>query len=205
MICHVEGCEKKVLARKLCSMHYWRLTTKGSTDPTERMLPIEDRFWAKVNKLEDNECWEWKGQIVGGYGRFNSPVGCLAHRYSWALHNGGFKDYETWEYKRVIMHSCDNPKCVNPRHLSLGTPRLNARDRDKKGRHVFIPRNGEDNPNAQITGELAKRIYQSKGSHRDVSEHFNVSTHIVSSIRNDRTWVSLTKGLERKKYELDDL
>lgn len=202
MICSIDGCNKNVLAKKLCSMHYWRLTTKGTTESKGRMLPIKDRFWAKVDRRGDNECWEWKGQIAGGYGKFRSHVGQLAHRYSWVIHNREFKEHETYDNKYVIMHSCDNSKCVNPKHLSLGTSKLNAKDRDQKGRHVFIPRLGEDNPNAKITSETAKNIYQAKGSHSEASEHFNVSIHTVSSIRNKRTWVSFTEGLKRNTYEL---
>jgi len=202
MICTVEGCSKKVAARKLCSMHYWRLTVKGSTDPTPRSKPMIDRFWDKVDKRGDDECWEWKGQVSDGYGRFRSHVGGLAHRYSWVIHNREFEDHETYENKYVIMHSCDNPKCVNPNHLSLGTSKLNNEDRDKKGRQVFIPRHGEDNPMSKITTNMARLIYQAKAKQKDISKHFNVGMDAVAGIRSGRTWILATKGLKRGIYEL---
>ena len=201
-MCSVEGCNKKVSARNLCSMHYWRLTTKGSTDPTPRSLPIIDRFWAKVDKRDNDECWEWKGFIADGYGRFRSHVGDLAHRYSWVIHNREFKEHETWDNGYVIMHSCDNPKCVNPKHLSLGTIILNIEDRDIKGRQVFIPRHGEDNPMSKITANTAKLIYQAKAKQKDISKHFNVGMDTVAGIRSGRSWVLATKGLKRGIHEL---
>src|SRR6266566_4592797 len=83
----------------------------------------EEHFWQQVEKT--NYCWNWKGsKDVSGYGEFGSR---MAHRYSWTLHFG--------EIPRgmCICHACDNPACVNPNHLWLGTPQANTKDRDVKG------------------------------------------------------------------------
>src|SRR5690606_18431715 len=91
---------------------------------------LEERFWSKVTKGES--CWEWGGYVdkQSGYGKLamrpGPPTG--AHRVSWQLHNGPIPE-GMW-----VLHSCDNPKCVRPDHLFLGTPLDNSRDMVSKGR-----------------------------------------------------------------------
>lgn len=96
-------------------------------------MPVEQRFWKFVEKRGDDDCWPWLGGTnIRGYGRFRSGGAAEpmigAHRYSLSLSGvevpAGL----------VVMHSCDNPSCVNPRHLSLGTVRDNTRDAMQKGR-----------------------------------------------------------------------
>ena len=88
---------------------------------------LNKRFWAKVNK--SGGCWIWTAQNVNGYGRIriNKKL-ILAHRFVWEMVNGLIpKDLD-------VLHSCDNPSCVNPKHLWVGTHQDNMDDRDKKGR-----------------------------------------------------------------------
>jgi hypothetical protein len=93
-------------------------------------------FWAKVSVKGEDDCWEWTGAKQGkNYGSFAIAPGksALAHKISWALvKNSGVLSSPTSH----IMHSCDNRKCVNPNHLSLGTALDNNRDMVKKGRRV---------------------------------------------------------------------
>lgn len=92
-----------------------------------------ERFWAKVEKAGDDECWLWTAATNGyGYGALSigNGINTSAHRFAWALHFGEF-DEDAW-----VLHHCDNPPCVNPAHLFLGDPLANVQDMDAKGRRV---------------------------------------------------------------------
>lgn len=89
-----------------------------------------ERFWSKVNKKTNSGCWEWTARKNDdGYGtiKINNKQ-CYSHRFSWQLFNGFILK------GLFVLHKCDNPSCVNPDHLFLGTKKDNAKDRDNKGR-----------------------------------------------------------------------
>jgi hypothetical protein len=98
----------------------------------EKLDLLKKRFWEKANIAGPNECWNWTaGKQTRGYGAFAyRPKKCVtAHRVAWAIENS---NGELPDPKLVVMHSCDNKLCVNPKHLSLGTVEENnkeARDR----------------------------------------------------------------------------
>jgi len=105
------------------------------------LIPIEKRFWEKVNKdgpipshrPELGPCWLWMAcRTPSGYGQLGLPgkdAGIvIASRFSWELHNGPIPD------GLFACHKCDNPPCVNPAHLFLGDHEDNARDAAAKGR-----------------------------------------------------------------------
>jgi hypothetical protein len=98
-------------------------------------VPLDVRFWNQVNKGTMNECWNWTGvPNMWGYGQIREEGGRnakkkLAHRISWIIHNG------TIPTGMLVLHTCDNPLCVNPNHLWLGTHQDNIDDMMRKGRH----------------------------------------------------------------------
>jgi hypothetical protein len=85
----------------------------------------------------------------------------------------------------VVMHSCDNPQCCNPEHLSLGTDDDNSRDKVEKGRHSF----GSARPNAKLSEsdvQYIRRNPQMKVA--DFVHHFGVSQSVISNVRAGVTW-----------------
>lgn len=107
------------------------------------------KFWDRIDKSNQDVCWEWKShKNSDGYGSmkiFGQEQ--KAHRISWTLHYGDIPD------GMCVCHTCDNPGCVNPHHLWLGTHTENMVDKSRKGRV-----DGERNPNSKIDDETAKRI-----------------------------------------------
>lgn len=103
---------------------------------------IEERFWANVDRDGPNECWLWMGACrPTGYGLFRwNQRHDGAHRASWEMANS--RPVPNGLY---VLHHCDNPRCVNPEHLFIGSHTDNMRDMLAKGRgrwagHVIQPR-----------------------------------------------------------------
>lgn len=122
------------------------------------MLTLE-YLKSRVKVNEETGCWEWtRYRDKDGYARVTvrektSRRGYAAHRVMWTLWYGDIPD------GLCVCHHCDNPPCVNPEHLFLGTCADNAHDRDAKGRQSHGPRNrGQDHPMTTLTDSDVKDI-----------------------------------------------
>lgn len=107
---------------------------KWDSNPCQRTRgTIRERFWRSVVKRGPNECWAWTGRSERGYGRLAHH---RAHRLSFLIHGGTLISGD------CVLHSCDNPICVNPRHLWKGTRVDNNADRVAKQRSARGERSG---------------------------------------------------------------
>lgn len=151
---------------------------------------VEERFWNRVNKTSG--CWEWCGTIrPDGYGILQkaSKVNSFyrAHRLSWALHNGDLPD------NLHVCHKCDNPRCVNPDHLFLGTDADNQKDKWQKGRGSPPPiMCGSANPYAKLTEKDVKKMRELRKKgwlNREIAELFpDIHPGTVKNITGGRAW-----------------
>ncbi len=143
----------------------------------------EERFWKHVDKKSNNECWNWISSYdTKGYGQMgidNKFV--LAHRFSWTLHFGEIHN------DLCVLHKCDNPKCVNPSHLFLGTRKDNMDDKVNKNRQA----KGENIGIHKLTISQIKEIRSLKGklSQRKIAQVFNVSHTAIGCVHRNETWV----------------
>lgn len=160
------------------------------------------RFWSKVDRSGgENACWTWtSSRHGGGYGLFAvDNVTRRAHRIAWALANGHVPD------GIFVCHRCDNPPCVNPSHLFLGTPADNCHDMDTKGRRaLFLGDNngmrrhpekisrGEAHGHAALTeADVVEifRMYVVDGATKAaIGREFGVSRSAVYRIIDRRNW-----------------
>lgn len=148
--------------------------------------PLMDRFWALVDVRGPDECWPWTGGLSkpGGYGAFHPDEGRTigAHRYSLGLALG--RPVATG---MEAMHSCDNPPCVNPAHLSEGTSSANHLEAFVRGR-TNPPRSRLDV--GQVVAIVA--MLQSGTRTATVAQAFSVSRGTVNDIRFGRSWGHVT-------------
>jgi hypothetical protein len=129
-----------------------------------------------------DQCWTWTwSKNRKGYGQFYFRGSIkLAHRVSWILHNGEIAD------GLYVCHTCDNPACVRPDHLFLGTLADNNRDMFSKGRAGIL--RGEDHPFAKMSDEIVRKIRESSDGGRAAARSFGVPWSTFKSIRSRKSW-----------------
>lgn len=155
------------------------------------------RFWKLVDKTE--YCWNWNSCTKNGYGRF-----CLSgkdypsHRVSWTIENGNIPE------SLCVLHKCDNPSCVNPIHLFLGSHKDNMMDMENKGRgnhphgdnhparkNPHYLKRGESNPKSKLNEEKVRRIRTLRESgigYREIATEYGVTKAAVRFIVQRKSW-----------------
>lgn len=186
--CTVTDCQRPHLARGYCSLHYRRIHDWGSTEP--RRPALEERFWQKVDRSGGpTGCWPWQGQhLAKGYGALKvgsltdgTRRNALAHRISWELANGVAPE------GLHVCHHCDNPPCVNPSHLFLGTASENHADKVSKGRQARGERQGSSRLTTADVLRIRALALQGQ-KHADIGSLFGVRQTQVSRIVRRAQW-----------------
>jgi hypothetical protein len=140
-----------------------------------KATPPEERFWLHFKKTKG--CWLWTGNTIKKYGVLKSRnKWVLAHRISWAVHNGPIPQ------GLCVLHKCDQPACVRPSHLFLGTRRDNVLDMNRKGRR---------RPHAKLTADDVRAIRRehAMGSQQIMlAMVYGVSTACISLVVNRINW-----------------
>lgn len=183
MKCSTKDCVHDVWnqALKLCRPCNQRRLRSLPLDVSDDIL--KDRFRVHLSShLNANGCWDWQGRInTEGYGKItikNRQIS--AHRLSMRITTGYFSPY-------MILHKCNNRRCVNPNHLYEGTAAQNAKDRDKDKTQV----RGEKAHNAKLnTNQVIeiKNFLRDGVSPKRLAILCQVSTRTISQIRQGISW-----------------
>lgn len=157
-----------------------------------RMIPdiLTKRFAEKYEIDSSSGCWNWTASTAGkGYGQIKIPGQrrqIYAHRLSYLIHNGEIPE------GLVVCHTCDNPRCVNPNHLFVGTIRDNLIDMKNKDRHL----RGERNTQSKLTESDVIKMYQMRFAGKStyaIADTFGVGQMTVWRIVNGKRWKHVQK------------
>lgn len=177
--CTIEDCNGKHLARGYCQKHYQLLRKCGDL-PSKS---LQDRFEEKVEIREGNSCHWWVAvHTKKGYGLFGvDGIMRQSHRVAYELYK------EPIPKGLHVMHKCDNPSCVNPDHLEVGTHQDNMADMVNKGRTC----KGEGKANSKLKeGDVIKiRAKASSGNKLvDIAKVYGMSPSTISRVVSGKRW-----------------
>lgn len=170
-------------AGRFHSRDCWRAWLNGRWTPEQ----LADRFWARVDRRNPDECWPWLGGRIGadGYGScYWDRKTVLTHRLAYFLGHG------EWPQPQA-NHRCNNPRCCNPTHIYAGTPKQNREDWLATGKKRGPGPQGERNPTSRLNDvrvRLIRRLLSDGWSRRDVARLTDVSRHTITDIAVGRTW-----------------
>lgn len=150
------------------------------------------RLWENVRKMDS--CWVWTGaRTKDGYGKMKAIDKVYSvHRLSWMIHKGKIPAGMN------VLHRCDNPPCINPDHLWIGTTKDNVADKVAKKRHGF----GMGNPPAKLNDsqvlEIREVYSKSHPSISSTARKYKISRCVIYGIINGKLWRHLLNaGMEK--------
>jgi hypothetical protein len=192
-LCSFEGCGKKAVCKGMCPGHYWQMRAGKPLAPLQVQYhgySEPKRFLMRVEMRGENECWPWTGsrlKVRGAqwHGQWtptggNAPE--MTHRAAWRLFVGPIPDGQ------FVLHKCDNPACVNPAHLFLGSQADNVKDMWQKNRANPRQTHGEKHWSAKLTAEIVQQIRGSHDRDADLAAKYGVARSTICDIRKRRIW-----------------
>lgn len=171
-------CERPSMGRSLCSMHYYRAYRDGTLNEHPKHT-ADSLFEERIDKTSD--CWIWLGyKNAKGYGELilGNHEKKSAHRFAYEKYKGAVPS------GMVVMHSCDNPACVNPSHLSIGTQADNMLDCLSKGRTT----KGTKNARAKLTDQQIPAIRSDPRPQHIIAKEYGVNQNTISCIKRRVRW-----------------
>jgi hypothetical protein len=176
-------CGSKILGRGLCKPHYEMAQRRGDLDkhPTRVQAgtskqDLEHRLLSKVDK-NPNGCWNWTGATSHGYGAIQMwPLVKRAHRVMYEHLIGPIPK------GKLLRHTCDNKRCVNPDHLLIGTKADNGRDSVERGQF---------RPNNKLTPEQVLKIRADRRTHTAIALDYGVNQSAITRVKNGTRWATL--------------
>jgi len=151
------------------------------------MSGFSERFWSKVDRGDENECWEWKSpKLDGGYGDISR------NGTQYRAHREAFRMEKEDPGSMRVLHHCDNPACVNPNHLYLGTAQDNADDRVERG----LEARGERVNSAKLTEDEVSSIKweleNTDKTQRKMADEYNIDPAQISRIKTGKDWTHVS-------------
>lgn len=190
-ICAVSGCKKPKWAKGLCEMHLWRMRVHNSVETPLKSQSSKVRFFANISPFTNEKgCLLWIGcKQSDGYGVFRvNGKKMKAHRFSYLYWVGSISA------GLLICHHCDNPACVNPNHLFIGSVRDNLMDCINKGRNN--PMKGERHGMAKLTTQQVfeiRRLYAIGGiTQQQLAIKFEITQGHIGAIILGKSWKHLS-------------
>lgn len=147
--------------------------------PNYTSLP--DSFWSKVDEPDSNDCWKWNANNLRGYGRFQF------NGKSRSTHRLAAQDfYGAIPVGAHTLHTCDNPSCVNAKHLYFGSNQDNVDDRTRRGRSA----KGEKANTAKLTEEAILAIRELRGfmSTSCIGDLYGVNKTTIRRVLSGEAW-----------------
>lgn len=195
-VCTAESCARSQQAKGFCIKHYNRWRRTGNPNQARRMMPrgstLHHRIEAQRTAGSPDSCWEWEGTIHhSGYGHMQvDGVQKSAHIWAYIDANGPIPEGQ------MVLHSCDNRRCVNPNHLRLGSHQDNMDDKVERDRCSRLM--GELGPSRKITEsdavEIIQRYATESISSAALGRDYGISPSQVQFIVNGKRWPHLDRA-----------
>ena len=184
--CKAPDCDKPSKTNGLCWAHNTRMRRYGSFNlPAPKSLFVQ--FAESVEVDEPDKCWLWQGNTMKTglpYGRINiNRKSYAAHRLSYEFLVGEIPQ------DMLVLHHCDNAKCVNPHHLYAGTHQNNAVDRATRKPDSYAV--GERAAKSKLTEAQVISIRQDERSCYALAKQYGVSPGLISMVKNRKVWKHL--------------